>query len=64
MIANLNLRSNTPSPLKVTLLIETLRSGQIVASIAEFPTFRVEAETQAAACAAASNEFLRTRKTY
>lgn len=37
MIANLNFRSNIASPLKVTLLIETLMSGQIAASIAEFP---------------------------
>lgn len=49
MIANLNFRSNTASPLKVTLLIETLMSGQIVATIAEFPMFRVEAETQESA---------------
>ena len=62
MIANLNLRSNTPSLLKVTLLIETLRSGQIVASIAEFPTFRVEAETQESAVQQLQMNFLEREK--
>ena len=62
MIANLNLRSNTPSPLKVTLLIETLKSGQIAASIAEFPTFRVEAETQESAVQQLQMNFLERAK--
>ena len=62
MIANLNLRSNPPSPLKVTLLIETLRSGQIVASIAEFSTFRVEAETQESAVQQRQMNFLERAK--
>jgi hypothetical protein len=62
MIANLNFRSNTASPLKVTLLIETLMSGQIAASIAEFPTFRVEAETQESAVQQLQMNFLERAK--
>ena len=62
MIANLNFQSDTAPPLKVTLLIETLRSGQIVASIAELPTFRVEAETQAAAVQQLQMNFLERAK--
>jgi hypothetical protein len=62
MIANLNLRSNIASPLKVTLLIETLMSGQIVASIAEFPTFRVEAATQESAVQQLQMNFLERAK--
>jgi hypothetical protein len=62
MIANLNFRSNMPSPLKVTLLIETLMSGQIAASIAEFPTFRVEAATQESAVQQLQMNFLERAK--
>ncbi len=62
MIANLNFRSNPISPLKVTLLIETLMSGQIEASIAEFPTFRVEAETQESAVQQLQMDFLERAK--
>ncbi|WP_034937289.1 hypothetical protein [Gloeocapsa sp. PCC 73106] len=35
-----------PSELKVTLLVETLPSGKVAASIFEFPSCRVEAETR------------------
>jgi hypothetical protein len=62
MVANLNSRSNIASPLKVTLLIETLMSGQIAASIAEFPTFRVEAETQESAVQQLQMNFLERAK--
>jgi hypothetical protein len=62
MIANLNLRSDTASSLKVTLLIETLMSGKIAASIAEFPTFRVEAETQESAVQQLQLNFLERAK--
>jgi hypothetical protein len=62
MIANLHFRSNKPSPLKVTLLIETLMSGQIAASIAEFPTFRVEAATQESAVQQLQISFLERAK--
>jgi hypothetical protein len=40
---------------KVTLLLETLTSGQVVASIFEFPDCRVKAETREAAIAPQSN---------
>lgn len=46
------------SPLKVTLLLETLTSGQIAASIFEFPQCRVEAETRETAIAQLQSTFL------
>ncbi|GET35308.1 hypothetical protein [Microseira wollei] len=47
MVINLNVPQSQPSAnLKVTLLVETLKNGQFVASIFEFPNFRVEAQTR------------------
>lgn len=47
MVINPNvLPSELPSELKVTLLVETLASGKVAASVFEFPSCRVEAETR------------------
>ena len=37
---------NPPFPLKVTLLLETLASGEVAASILEFPQCHVEAPSR------------------
>ncbi len=47
MVINLNVPQSQPSTnLKVTLLIETLTSGLVAASVFEFPNCRVEAQTR------------------
>jgi predicted RNase H-like HicB family nuclease len=51
-------QSNLFSNLKVTLLLESLRSGEIVASIREFPDCRVQAETREKAIAKIQATFL------
>ncbi|KAM3100091.1 type II toxin-antitoxin system HicB family antitoxin [Phormidesmis sp. 146-12] len=43
--------SNSGSPLKLTLVLEQLASGDVVASVLEFPQCRVEAETREVAIA-------------
>ena len=56
---NLELPQSYPfSNLKVTLLLETLKSGQVAASIFEFPDCRVQAETREAALAQIQATFL------
>lgn len=56
MVSSLDL---SPSAhLKVTLLVETLTPGQVVASILEFPHCRVEAETREVAIAQLQATFL------
>lgn len=47
MVMNPNvLPSDLPSQLKVTLILETLASGKIAASVLEFPNCRVEAQAR------------------
>ena len=47
MVVNPNLLpSGLPAELKVTLLVETLASGKVAASVFEFPSCRIEAETR------------------
>jgi predicted RNase H-like HicB family nuclease len=59
MIINLNVLQSQPSAnLKVTLLVETLKNGQFVASIFEFPNFRVEAQTREEAISQLQTTFL------
>lgn len=54
-----NLSSARPSfPQTVTLLLENLASGDISASILEFPQFRVEAASQEEAIAQLKRRFL------
>ena len=48
--------------LKVTLLVETLAPGQVVASILEFPHCRIEAETRESAIAQLQATFLERLK--
>jgi predicted RNase H-like HicB family nuclease len=48
--------------LKVTLLLESLISGQFVASIREFPDCRVQAETRESAIAQIQTTFLEKLK--
>lgn len=60
---NLELQQSDPfSNLKVTLLLETLKSGQVAASIFEFPDCRVQAETREAAIAQIQATFLERLK--
>jgi hypothetical protein len=59
MIINPNLLpTQPPSELKVTLLLETLASGKISASVFEFPNCRVEAETRETALSQLQATFL------
>lgn len=59
MVANFNaLQSPSSSHLKVTLLLETLPSGKVAASILEFPNYRVEADTREVAIAQLQTDFL------
>lgn len=59
MVINLNVpQSNPPSNLRVTLLVENLTSGQVAASILEFPSCRVEADTREKAIARVKTAFL------
>jgi predicted RNase H-like HicB family nuclease len=51
-------QSQADSPLQVTLLLETLASGKVVASIFEFPSCRVEADTKESAIAQLQAAFL------
>ena len=46
----------------LTLLLETLTSGQVAASILEFPHWRVEAETREAAISQLQATFLKRLK--
>jgi hypothetical protein len=49
---NLKATSETPSrALHMTLVLETLASGNVAASILEFPQYRVEAQTRESAIA-------------
>ena len=60
---NLELPQSYPfSNLKVTLLLEKLASGQIAASIFEFPDCRVKAETRESAIAQIQATFLERLK--
>ena len=60
---NLELQQSDPSTnFKVTVLLETLTSGQIAASVLEFPDCRVEAETREAAIAQIQATFLERLK--
>jgi hypothetical protein len=59
MIINPNpLPPQPSSELKVTLLLETLASGKISASVFEFPNCRVEAETRETALSQLQATFL------
>lgn len=49
---NLAVSPVSPTTLKMTLLLQTLESGEIAASVLEFPDCRVEAATKAEAIAA------------
>ncbi len=56
---NLNVPQSQPSTnLKVTLLVETLTSGVITASVLEFPNCRVEAQTREEAITLIKTAFL------
>jgi predicted RNase H-like HicB family nuclease len=60
---NLELPQSDPfTNFKVTLLLETLASGQIAASVLEFPNCRVKAETREAAIAQIQATFLERLK--
>jgi predicted RNase H-like HicB family nuclease len=60
---NLELPQSYPfSNLKVTILLETLTSGQVAASVFEFPDCRVQAETREAAMAQIQATFLERLK--
>lgn len=60
---NLQLPQSDPlSNFKVTLLLETLTSGQFAASIFEFPDCRVKAETRESAIAQVQATFLERLK--
>jgi hypothetical protein len=60
---NLDLSPSNPfTNLKVTLLLEALTSGQVAASILEFPDCRVKAETREAAIAQIQATFLERLK--
>jgi predicted RNase H-like HicB family nuclease len=63
MVINLNVpQSNPPSNLKVTLLVENLTSGHVVASVLEFPDCRVEADTREKAINQIKTAFLERLK--
>lgn len=55
-------QSQLSNDFKVTLLLETLVSGQIVASVREFPDCRVEAETRETATIQLQTTFLERLK--
>jgi hypothetical protein len=60
MIINLNVPHSQPSTnFKVTLLVETLTSGKVVASVFEFPDCRVEAQTKETAIVQLQSIFLK-----
>jgi hypothetical protein len=60
---NLELPQSDPfTNFKVTLLLETLASGQVAASVLEFPNCRVKAETREAAIAQIQATFLERLK--
>ncbi len=59
MSINFKSRSVTnTSPFKVTLLVETLASGSFSASVLEFPTCYVEADSQESAVSQLQKNFL------
>ena len=61
----INLELPQPDPftnLKVTLLLESLTSGEVVASVREFPDCQVKAETREAAIAQIQATFLERLK--
>ena len=63
MVTSLNvLQSQPSSQLKVTLLLETLSSGQVSASVFEFPHCRVEAATREEAITQLQTTFLERLK--
>ena len=55
-------QSNLFTNFKVTLLLESLPSGQILASIKEFPDCRIHAETKETAIAKIQTTFLERLK--
>jgi predicted RNase H-like HicB family nuclease len=60
---NIDLPPSDPfTNLKVTLLLEALTSGQVVASVREFPDCRVKAETREMAIAQIQATFLERLK--
>lgn len=62
-MVSLDLAQSYPlTNLKVTLLLETLASGEVVASVFEFPDCRVKAETREAALAQIQAAFLERLK--
>ncbi|MBA3923229.1 MAG: hypothetical protein H0X31_16670 [Nostocaceae cyanobacterium] len=62
-MTNLNVRQfNQHNNLKVTLLVEKLTSGQVAASVFEFPDCRVEAETREQAITQIKTAFLERLK--
>jgi predicted RNase H-like HicB family nuclease len=63
MIINLKAPQSQPSTnLTVTLLLETLASGQFAASVLEFPSCRVEAQTREEAITQIQTTFLERLK--
>ncbi len=63
MVINLNLpQPQLSTNLKVTLLLETLVSGQFAASVLEFPDCRVEAQTREEAITQVQAAFLERLK--
>lgn len=63
MIINLKApQSQLLTNLKVTLLLETLANGQFAASVLEFPSCRVEAETREEAITQIQTTFLERLK--
>jgi hypothetical protein len=59
MTTNPNLvQSQSTSHLKVTILLESLASGKVAASVLEFPTCRVEAENKETAIVQLQAAFL------
>ncbi len=62
-MANLKpLQSSSLKNLQVTLLLEILTSGQVLASVFEFPNCQVQASTKEAAIAKISDCIFRTAK--
>lgn len=60
---NLDLPQSDPfTNLRVTLLLETLTSGQVAVSVREFPDCRLKAETRAEAIAKIQATFLERLK--
>ena len=62
MISSSVFQSQPVPNLKLTLLLETLTSGQVVASIFEFPGCRVEADNRETAIAQLQADFLERLK--